>query len=1294
MKKFLFLMLAATFMWCGRANAQKVLLPYGQNTLQPWTGKYFFAEKDAAGPTDDWFGKSFDDSSWGTVEGPISSVAGSIAYYNTVWQAEYGTYWVRRHFTVGDISQIRELYFYTSHDDGCVAYLNGKLIYETGNVYSRSVLLSDEVRGYLTEGDNLLAIRVSDTNGSYAYLDCGLYGYSLINSTFDNGSGWTGAYDRYGYDGNNMGYRYGQTFRCEQTIENAATGLYCLSANACGMEYYNDQKTALAHQKDELPAKLFVGTVEKAIPSAFTEPWDTDLGYCWNIDGKFVPYYVDRTPWAFKRAMYHCELWTFAQPDANGKLTVGIYGNAANDISRWAAWDNLDITYYSESDVNTMLADMITVFTELNAKPQNADVKKHAAELIAAGKAATGYEGKGAAFADIMQYEPIVRKSIKAYEALNDTLSALNTKLAATTAFTSPATIAEATALSNEVKNAHSNGSYDNDDVAAAINKMNKMIERLGYTYVDITVNVPGAMGDSILSKVENFVDVVSIKLSGTLNDADINTLQTRLTQLREIDMTGVKMTVMPNNFFYQRKLLEIVKLPVELTTIGEYAFYQCYGLKHMDFPATLTTIKSHGFSECDNLLEVILPEGLTTLGDAAFYSCDNNLYVKLPSTLTVINGSTFAYNYKLAQVDFAEGLTHIYGSAFYDCYELNHLKFPNTLYYIGDNSFAYNHALSDLQLNEGLYQIADNAFYDCDALTEVTLPSSLVRADYSPFDYCDNLMKVTCLSIEPPYMVDQIPYGLGMEGRELYVPELSINVYKQTTGWDKFQTIKPIDYLPENIAVVSNLKLTLPETIPAEYKPNVTLIHDQKGTSYWQYGSLTVNGEGTLSMSDFSMFWDPNYQYDQYNRVQNYCSLVNNSHLRADQVYIDLYNRNDIWTFLTMPFDVKLSEIETYSEGTTNWIVRKYDGQKRAQGEATETWTKLSGDDVINAGEGFIIQGSRYIDNNRQAGSGFRMKAINNANKNNIFRTTDITVALNEYESEFAHNRSWNFIGNPYPSYYDTRFMDFEAPITVWNMRNSTYTAYSPADDAYILCPGEAFFVQRPIANGNIVFSKEGRQTDRNARTLDAQAIGRRVSDNQSVRTIINLSITNDKSTDRTRVVLNGQATMQYELDKDASKFVSTDPTVPQIYTIDNGVNYAINERPVADGNVILATYAGAEDFYTITLDNDVEGCQVALEDKAEGKTVVLTKEAGYTFSSKAGTFADRFVLHLTGGTTGIQTIDNEQSTMNNAVYDLQGRKLSTVFATPHSQGENSQLSTVKRGIYIKNGKKIILNK
>ena len=41
--------------------------------------------------------------------------------------------------------------------------------------------------------------------------------------------------------------------------------------------------------------------------------------------------------------------------------------------------------------------------------------------------------------------------------------------------------------------------------------------------------------------------------------------------------------------------------------------------------------------------------------------------------------------------------------------------------------------------------------------------------------------------------------------------------------------------------------------------------------------------------------------------------------------------------------------------------------------------------------------------------------------------------------------------------------------------------------------------------------------------------------------------------------------------------------------------------------------------------------------------------------------------------------------------IYDLYGRKLSTFIATPHSQRENSQLSTFKKGVYIINGKKVV---
>jgi hypothetical protein len=620
--------------------------------------------------------------------------------------------------------------------------------------------------------------------------------------------------------------------------------------------------------------------------------------------------------------------------------------------------------------------------------------------------------------------------------------------------------------------------------------------------------------------------------------------------------------------------------------------------------------------------------------------------------------------------VEFSEGLTHINYDAFYNCYALNNVKFPKSLYYIGSNAFAYNRSLSDLTFNDGLHQLADNAFYDCDALTEVTLPSSLVLAHPSPFDYCDNLMKVTCLSIEPPYMTDQIPYGLGMEGRELYVPELSLNVYKQTSGWDRFQTIKPIDYLPENITVLGDLRLTLPENIPSDYKPNVSIICDKKESSYiLEYGALTVNGSGVLSISDFSMYWDPNFQYNYSDRV-SYSTLLNNSHLRADHVSIDLYPKTDRWLFFSMPYDVKVSDIVTICEGTTNWIIRKYDGQKRAAGETADTWVKMGVDDVLNAGEGYILQGSRYIGDSWQDYCGFRMTAVNNGNKNNIFTAADVTVPLQAYESEFAHNRSWNLIGNPYPCYYDTRYMNFSAPITVWNPWNSTYVAYSTADDAYILSPGEAFFVQRPVETANIVFSKEGRQTD--PKVQEHESVTRAAA---QLRTVVNLFLTDGKNTDRTRVVLNGQAATRYEVDKDASKFMSSDVSVPQIYTVNDGVNYAINERPFGDGNIALAVRIGSESIYTISVPADFEECQVVLEDKAENKQVLLTGSEGYTFTAKAGTYANRFVLHFGQDATGIQNVQTDNDS-DNSIYTLGGIKTT---------------APVKKGLYIQNGRVVV---
>ena len=64
--------------------------------------------------------------------------------------------------------------------------------------------------------------------------------------------------------------------------------------------------------------------------------------------------------------------------------------------------------------------------------------------------------------------------------------------------------------------------------------------------------------------------------------------------------------------------------------------------------------------------------------------------------------------------------------------------------------------------------------------------------------------------------------------------------------------------------------------------------------------------------------------------------------------------------------------------------------------------------------------------------------------------------------------------------------------------------------------------------------------------------------------------------------------------------------------------------------------------------------------------------------FSTKAGTYSDRFVLHFISETTGIEnvpSIENDDA----VIYSTNGIML----ANP-----------TKNGIYIQNGKKILLNK
>ena len=587
--------------------------------------------------------------------------------------------------------------------------------------------------------------------------------------------------------------------------------------------------------------------------------------------------------------------------------------------------------------------------------------------------------------------------------------------------------------------------------------------------------------------------------------------------------------------------------------------------------------------------------------------------------------------------------------------------------------SNLYNLRLLDLA-GTNLETLPNYIFEYRDNLEKVELPATLIYVGYGAFYGCWNLQSVTLHAAVPPYGYDRVNWNSGYN---LYVPAISVQAYQDNYNWNNWN-IRGIDELPEKFHAVTDYQVTWPEA--EDYKPDMRI--GQYGSGYdYVYGAVTVNAEknNTVSLGQFTIVYDPNIEltrryYWGYTDNSVNASLVNYAeNMRADNVTVDYWVRRDRWTFFSLPFDAKVSEMGVNFQNTA-YVIRKYDAAARAAGNMNETWVNMTADSVLHAGEGYILQSTvlEYEGDNRDY-NGFFFNAMQTTNKNNIFASDDVEVPLKQFASEFAHNQNWNLIGNPYPCYYNIHGMQTNAPITVWNQGAQVYEAYSPLDDDYVLNPGEAFFVQRPVNESSIVFIEEGRQARRN-QVNDNFVAGARRAEKTAARYVFNITINDGETTDRTRIVLNEEAKAGYEQDKDASKFMSLNDKVAQIYSVAD-TKYAINERPVANGEVKLGVHFGKQGTYTIALNTKVDA-EVTLVDLLTGKETRLDGSEGYTFEASEGDTENRFVVRFAGGSlTGIQTIANDYSD-NEKYYNLNGM----------------QIEQPKKGLYLKNGKKVVV--
>lgn len=756
-----------------------------------------------------------------------------------------------------------------------------------------------------------------------------------------------------------------------------------------------------------------------------------------------------------------------------------------------------------------------------------------------------------------------------------------------------------------------------------------------------ITVNLlePGSLGTEILYNVDDLKDVRCLKIIGSMNDDDWAKISMMKGNLFALDLSETDVKEIADDFFYvpnQNDLpyLHSVKLPEGLRTIGDRAFYNAQSLSDINFPSTLESI-GYGAFGSTSITSAILPERCTELGTEVFNRCYFLKEVKLSNSLAVIPRLSFQYCYELRTFDLPEKLERIEERAFYNC-SLVAFDFPETLKEIGSYAFYSTNQHGEkakLILPKNVSVVEGGAFSNT-FYTSAEMPVSYFSSQNSSSSILPTT--ITTLRLNCPTVVGHPSRIIDDDVRAnvtLQVPSFLVNSYKLDDYWYNFGKIEGFSTAEIDEWILNN-DLVLGARDRFEGTPSITINEN---------GSLKVNGTDGMTVNDLSFKVDPSNNV--YGRMfSNADDVVVNGSLWTD-FNADKANN---WYFISLPYNIKVSDIQPVT-GTPKRAIRYYDGANRAENGAVGSWKDFEEDAIIPAGTGFIFQVS-------EAGW-WKLPSPDDAGKQYLTSNNMFVKALAENPSDNAANKGWNLVGNPYQCWYNIHKLNFTAPITVYDTKNKTYSAYSVIDDDYAIAPNQAFFVQCPEGISDISFPLDGRQM---TSVIESQVSAKPHAFRMSVpeRVLIDLTVSNGTYSDRTRVVFNNSATAVYDTDCDAGKFFSDSQDVPQIYSYDTEGNiYAINERPEGDGNVKLGFTAHEGGTFTFSLARDMSG-NVMLKDNERGTTVNLSQQE-YSFTADAGTYESRFELSLSNSVTGIsgnavtqETVSVEASTAGITVY------------------------------------------
>lgn len=226
---------------------------------------------------------------------------------------------------------------------------------------------------------------------------------------------------------------------------------------------------------------------------------------------------------------------------------------------------------------------------------------------------------------------------------------------------------------------------------------------------------------------------------------------------LENVTIAKTVKTICPSAF-KGAKILKKVDFQgtTNLETIGDHAF-QNTKLENITIPASVKKLEGASFADIETLKEVHFATGcqLEELSGNLFQNAKNLKKVVFDGANNVkkINSDVFANCTSLETFTVPKSVTDIASGAFRGTKGLKTVEFENgsKLTRIGKGAFA-DCGITHITLPESITLIQELAFDHCTNLTEIKLPKNLQEVEKGAFNFCENLLKFIVASGNTKY--------------------------------------------------------------------------------------------------------------------------------------------------------------------------------------------------------------------------------------------------------------------------------------------------------------------------------------------------------------------------------------------------------------------------------------------------------------------------------------------------------------------------------------------------------------